>query len=380
METTARIVNDLNDYLTEAVKSTTSDLNLAMNTDSLSTTTDPTNSSISQDGNPTVFRATITSIYILIFVVGLVGNIITCTVIKRNKSMHTATNYYLFNLAITDMLILVSVMPFDVYSTWYPSQYPATGSVCVLQGLIAETSTNVVILTISCFTIERYIAICHPFRQQAMSKLSRAIKFIMGIWVASFLTALPQSSQFGLVDIKGHVYCTVDSQDNIFTFAMSTLIFFVSPMTLICVLYVLIGLKLQQSSRVMAKFSHRANRPSANNNHINNAVVQGGSQSRSGQKAKDSTLASVTYGPVERQHQPSGSGSRKSQRRIIKLLSKLSLFMSLHWKIKIQLVLMNCRLHCAESCRCSCCGRLLLLVLGSLPRSETAECFWHRRE
>lgn len=46
--------------------------------------------------------------YLLIFVAGVLGNVITCTVISRNKSMHTATNYYLFNLAISDLILLMS--------------------------------------------------------------------------------------------------------------------------------------------------------------------------------------------------------------------------------------------------------------------------------
>lgn len=50
----------------------------------------------------------ISIIYSTIFVIGVLGNVITCVVISRNKSMHTATNYYLFSLAISDLLLLVS--------------------------------------------------------------------------------------------------------------------------------------------------------------------------------------------------------------------------------------------------------------------------------
>jgi len=38
---------------------------------------------------------------------GVVGNVTTCVVIARNSYMHTATNYYLFSLAISDTLSLV---------------------------------------------------------------------------------------------------------------------------------------------------------------------------------------------------------------------------------------------------------------------------------
>ena len=45
--------------------------------------------------------------YGLIFLTGVVGNVSTCIVIIKNNYMHTATNYYLFSLAISDVLTLI---------------------------------------------------------------------------------------------------------------------------------------------------------------------------------------------------------------------------------------------------------------------------------
>ena len=49
----------------------------------------------------------LTVVYSLIFVTGVVGNLSTCIVIGKNAYMHSVTNYYLLNLAISDMLILL---------------------------------------------------------------------------------------------------------------------------------------------------------------------------------------------------------------------------------------------------------------------------------
>ena len=49
----------------------------------------------------------VTIVYSLIFVTGIIGNISVCAVIIKNKYMHTATNYYLFSLAISDVLTLI---------------------------------------------------------------------------------------------------------------------------------------------------------------------------------------------------------------------------------------------------------------------------------
>ena len=51
--------------------------------------------------------AVLNVLYILIFVSGLLGNTCTCIVIAKNRYMHTATNYYLFSLAVSDVLILI---------------------------------------------------------------------------------------------------------------------------------------------------------------------------------------------------------------------------------------------------------------------------------
>lgn len=65
------------------------------------------NSSLLNSRDPMSIVLPITILYAIIFIAGLLGNVITCIVISRNKCMHTATNYYLFNLAVSDLLLLV---------------------------------------------------------------------------------------------------------------------------------------------------------------------------------------------------------------------------------------------------------------------------------
>lgn len=49
----------------------------------------------------------ITIVYVGIFVTGVIGNIAVCVVIVNNTSLHTATNYYLFSLAVSDLTLLL---------------------------------------------------------------------------------------------------------------------------------------------------------------------------------------------------------------------------------------------------------------------------------
>ncbi|XP_017770555.1 PREDICTED: neuromedin-U receptor 2-like, partial [Nicrophorus vespilloides] len=197
----------------------------------------------------------VTAIYAVIFVSGLIGNVSTCVVIKRNMSLHTVTNYYLFSIAISDLLLLISGLPPEMYRLWSPATYVFGETLCVLQGFAAETSANATVLTITAFTVERYIAICHPFLSHTMSNLSRAIKFIITIWIISLCLAAPQAILFGVeYEFRNGVEysrCTVVSKDFFqYSFLISTLIFFVLPMTIITFLYILIGIKLSKSRMI----------------------------------------------------------------------------------------------------------------------------------
>lgn len=197
----------------------------------------------------------ISILYASIFISGTIGNISTCVVIARNKSMHTATNYYLFSLAVSDLLLLVSGMPVEMWQVWCKYPYIFGETFCVLRGLAAETSSNASVLTITAFTAERYVAICHPFLSQTMSKLSRAIKLILFVWLIAFLCALPLALQFGLVPISQYgrpsdVMCLPMYEWSTLSFAVSSLVFFVVPMTVIVLLYVLIGVKLKKSTMI----------------------------------------------------------------------------------------------------------------------------------
>lgn len=54
----------------------------------------------------------LTVAYVLLFVTGVVGNVAVCVVIVRNTAMHTATNCYLFSLAVSDLTVLLLGTPF----------------------------------------------------------------------------------------------------------------------------------------------------------------------------------------------------------------------------------------------------------------------------
>uniref|UniRef100_A0A182JY60 G-protein coupled receptors family 1 profile domain-containing protein n=1 Tax=Anopheles christyi TaxID=43041 RepID=A0A182JY60_9DIPT len=53
------------------------------------------------------FWRKVTVLFVGILVTGVIGNLIVCLVIVRHPSMRTATNYYLFSLAVSDLIFLL---------------------------------------------------------------------------------------------------------------------------------------------------------------------------------------------------------------------------------------------------------------------------------
>ncbi|XP_015117113.1 pyrokinin-1 receptor-like [Diachasma alloeum] len=225
----------------------------------------------------------VTIIYLSIFLTGTIGNVSTCIVIARNKSMHTATNYYLFSLAVSDLLLLISGLPAEVYLVWSKYPYIFGEGFCVLRGLAAECSTNASVLTITAFTVERYVAICHPFLSHTMSKLSRAIRLILVIWLIALCFAIPQALQFGILQMPNEdpdfIICTLKNAFIQHSFELSTLLFFIVPMILITVLYALIGLKLRKTN-IMKKTNMRSQRGGPANKRLRDCRHHTGKSSR----------------------------------------------------------------------------------------------------
>lgn len=49
--------------------------------------------------------------YLLIFIVCMVGNGMVCFIVLRSKHMRTVTNLFIFNLAVSDLLVGIFCMP-----------------------------------------------------------------------------------------------------------------------------------------------------------------------------------------------------------------------------------------------------------------------------
>lgn len=80
-------------------------------------------SEINEDIYPKFFEWLLIFLYIFVFLVGVIGNIMVCYVVWRNKMLKSVTNFFLVNLAVSDVMVITICLPatlvHDILETWF---------------------------------------------------------------------------------------------------------------------------------------------------------------------------------------------------------------------------------------------------------------------
>lgn len=66
--------------------------------------------------------------YFIVFVVGLVGNSFVVAVVARTPRMRSVTNYFIVNLAMADILVVVFCIPATLLGNIFVREYLRSGS------------------------------------------------------------------------------------------------------------------------------------------------------------------------------------------------------------------------------------------------------------
>ncbi|XP_053268625.1 delta-type opioid receptor-like [Pleuronectes platessa] len=190
----------------------------------------------------------ITAVYSVVFVVGLLGNCLVMYVIIRYTKMKTATNIYIFNLALADALV-TTTMPFQstdyLLNTW-----PFGEVVCKVFISIDYYNMFISIFTLTMMSVDRYVAVCHPVKALDFRTPIKAKMINVCIWLLSSAAGIPafvlggtqtnsDITECALQFPEPYVYWDTVMKVCVFVFA------FVVPVLIITVCYSLMVLRLK---------------------------------------------------------------------------------------------------------------------------------------
>ncbi|XP_072169607.1 thyrotropin-releasing hormone receptor-like [Diadema setosum] len=131
------------------------------------------------------YKIMATIVYLILGTAAIVGNVMVIIVVLRVSHMRTPTNCYLVSLALADAMVgFITIMMHSVPENLLPKDAFIYGSPgCLIIISMEYLAFNVSALSITAFTIERYIAICHPMKAHIICSVSRATKIIIALWV-----------------------------------------------------------------------------------------------------------------------------------------------------------------------------------------------------
>ncbi|XP_069610590.1 growth hormone secretagogue receptor type 1-like [Ranitomeya imitator] len=144
----------------------------------------------------------VTIICIVLFLLGVTGNLVTILIYKRYKDMRSTVNMYLSSMAVSDILIFLG-LPSDLYRIWKYKPYIFGNFLCKFLVYLSETCTYCTILHITTVSVERYLAICYPLKAKIMITKKRVKIIIIFLWILALITAGPVLFLFGVEHRNG---------------------------------------------------------------------------------------------------------------------------------------------------------------------------------
>ncbi|XP_069588648.1 G-protein coupled receptor 39 isoform X2 [Ranitomeya imitator] len=142
-----------------------------------------------------VVKVSLTVIYGIILLAGIVGNSVTIqtTKVLRDKGyLQKGVTDHMISLACSDLLVILLGMPVELFSViWFPFSSTYGNITCKVYCFLFEACSYATIFHVATLSFERYMAICYPFRFKAVSGTRIVKLMICFAWLTSVCVALP---------------------------------------------------------------------------------------------------------------------------------------------------------------------------------------------
>lgn len=124
---------------------------------------------------------------VTLIIVTVAGNLLVCVTISTDRKLRTATNYFLLSLAVTDLLLGCSVLPVSAFATLRGDRAWILGGAAFCNVYVSTDVTlcTASILILFAISLDRYFAVCQPFRYHDTVSVRLVWKLNVGVWIFS---------------------------------------------------------------------------------------------------------------------------------------------------------------------------------------------------
>ena len=157
-----------------------------------------------------------TLLMILLIVTTVVGNIFVIVAVFTYKPLRIVPNFFIVSLAVADLLVAVTVMPFHV-SINVAGEWLYGTIFCDIWLTFDVLLCTASILNLCVIALDRYWAIHDPIKYAQKRTVKRVLVMIAIVWLASAIISVPPLFGWGQMD-NGGLYdpgtrtCTLTSE------------------------------------------------------------------------------------------------------------------------------------------------------------------------
>ena len=204
--------------------------------------------------NPTVEKIGKTFAYCLIILVSLAGNTVIGIIVYKTKTMRKPINLLIVNMAISDLLFSIFVIPRDIQWLYINSWLiggPLGQALCKLVFFLPSVSIFVSIQSLVVIAVDRFGAVVFPLRSPLISSKLCPF-FILATWIIAMAFYSPYLLAVKLFEYPGELVCRLRWKE-VFGESSSSDHYDVSilitidllPLLLLVILYITIYIKLK---------------------------------------------------------------------------------------------------------------------------------------
>ncbi|XP_048186778.1 alpha-1A adrenergic receptor isoform X1 [Perognathus longimembris pacificus] len=169
-----------------------------------------------------------------LIVFGVLGNILVILSVACHRHLHSVTHYYIVNLAVADLLLTSTVLPFS--AIFEILGYWAFGRVfCNIWAAVDVLCCTASILGLCIISIDRYIGVSYPLRYPAIVTPRRGVRALLGVWALSLVISVGPLFGWRQPAPEDETICQINEEPGYVLF--SALGSFYVPLAIILVMY-----------------------------------------------------------------------------------------------------------------------------------------------
>lgn len=150
--------------------------------------------------------------YAPIFFFAVTGNILVMAVVYKNKSMRKTINFFITNMAFSDLIFTVISIPRVVTILLFGYKWLVHGSLglifCRMVPFVMEITIIASVLNIVAITVDRFLAVLFPLRTFISKRF--CLFAIFAMWLVAISVEIPTLLATDFDEYQGKTYCIID--------------------------------------------------------------------------------------------------------------------------------------------------------------------------